>query len=111
MINIAIDGPSGSGKSTLAKKIAKRLGYIYVDTGALYRSIGLYMQEHHIDPKQKEAVITVLPDIHLELTYEEGKQTVYVNGTNVGDRIRTPKIAEITSIIASIPEVRAFLLS
>ncbi|MCI8589488.1 MAG: (d)CMP kinase [Clostridiales bacterium] len=111
MINIAIDGPSGSGKSTLAKEIAKRLGYIYVDTGALYRSIGLYIKEHQIDPKQKEAVIAALPNIHLELTYEEGKQTVYVNGVNVGDRIRTPEIAEITSTVASIPEIRSFLLS
>ncbi|MCI8332120.1 MAG: (d)CMP kinase [Clostridiales bacterium] len=111
MINIAIDGPSGSGKSTLAKEIAKRLGYVYVDTGALYRSIGLYISEHHINPNKKEDVIAVLPDIRLDLTYEEGKQTVYVNGANVGDRIRTPEIAEITSIIASIPEVRSFLLS
>ena len=110
MIKIAIDGPSGSGKSTLAKNIAKELGFIYVDTGALYRSIGLYMFEHHIDTDTPSAVIAALSGINLKLMHIDGKQTVYLNDENVGERIRTPEISRMASIVSSIPEVRAFLL-
>lgn len=110
MIKIAIDGPSGSGKSTLAKNIAKELGFIYVDTGALYRSIGLYMFEHHIDTDTPSAMIAALSGINLKLMHIDGKQTVYLNDENVGERIRTPEISRMASIVSSIPEVRAFLL-
>lgn len=110
MINIAIDGPSGGGKSTLAKNIAKKLGYIYVDTGALYRSIGLYMYDNSIDPKNTEDVIRALDKIKLEMKHEGGVQKVYLNGTDVGDRIRLPEMSMYASCVSSIPEVRAFLL-
>ncbi len=110
MINIAIDGPSGGGKSTLAKNIAKKLGYIYVDTGALYRSIGLYMYDNGIDPKNTEEVICALEKIKLEMRHEDGVQKVYLNGVDVGDRIRLPEMSMYASCVSSIPEVRTFLL-
>lgn len=111
MINIAIDGPSGGGKSTLAKKIAQNLGYIYVDTGAFYRSIGLYMYDNGIDPTNKAAVISALDRIKLEMKYVGGMQKVYLNGADVGDRIRLPEMSMYASRVSSIPEVRTFLLS
>ena len=110
MINIAIDGPSGAGKSTLAKMLAKKLGYIYVDTGALYRSIGLYMFDSGINPKDKDAVIEALSNIKIELRFENGTQKVYLNGTDVKDRIRLPEMSMYASLTSAIPEVRAFLL-
>lgn len=111
MINIAIDGPSGGGKSTLAKQIAKELGYIYVDTGALYRSIGLYMLNNCIDIRDKDAVISALDGIRLTMCHENGQQQVYLNGENVGESIRTPEVSAAASTVSSIPEVREFLLS
>ena len=110
MINIAIDGPSGAGKSTLAKMLAKKLGYIYVDTGALYRSIGLYMFDSGINPQDKDAVIEALSNIKIELRFENGTQKVYLNGTDVKDRIRLPEMSMYASLTSAIPEVRAFLL-
>ena len=110
MYQIAIDGPSGAGKSTLAKILAAKLGFIYVDTGALYRSIGLYMQDNEIDPKDAPAVIAALDKVHLALEYHEGTQVVLLNGVNVGDRIRTPQISMYASAVSAIPEVRSFLL-
>lgn len=110
MYQIAIDGPSGAGKSTLAKILAAKLGFIYVDTGALYRSIGLYMEMNGIDPKNSEAVVAALPNITLALEYHEGSQVVLLNGENVGDRIRTPQISMYASTVSAIPAVRSFLL-
>ena len=110
MYQIAIDGPSGAGKSTLAKILAAKLGFIYVDTGALYRSIGLYMEMNGIDPKNSEAVVAALPDITLALEYHDGSQVVLLNGENVGDRIRTPQISMYASAVSAIPAVRSFLL-
>jgi len=110
MINIAIDGPSGGGKSTLAKRIAKELGYIYVDTGALYRSIALYMIENNVDTADKASVVSALEHIDLDMRHENGAQQVYLNGVNVGDTIRTPEVAAGASTVSAIPEVRAFLL-
>lgn len=110
MINIAIDGPSGAGKSTLAKALAARLGYIYVDTGALYRAIGLYVSTKKIDPKDEKAVISLLGEINLELKFENSRQAVYLNGENVDSKIRTPQISMYASAVSAIPEVRAFLL-
>lgn len=110
MYQIAIDGPSGAGKSTLAKRLAAQLGFIYVDTGALYRSIGLYMEMNEIDPKNSEAVVAALPNIELSLEYHDGSQVVLLNGENVGDRIRTPQISMYASAVSAIPAVRAFLL-
>lgn len=111
MIKIAIDGPSGSGKSTLAKALAKRRGYVYVDTGALYRSIALYMLENGIDISVNENVIRALEGIKLEMKHDMGgTQHVYLNGSDVGDRIRTSEVSAAASKVSAIPEVRAFLL-
>ncbi len=110
MIKIAIDGPSGAGKSTLAKSLAKKLGIIYVDTGALYRTVGYYVKEKGIDPKDAEKVEALLPEIKIELKYENGVQSVYLNGEDLGDRIRRPEISMYASAVSAIPAVRAFLL-
>lgn len=111
MINIAIDGPSGSGKSTLAKKVAKKLGYIYVDTGALYRSIGLYAYRNDIKPDDTASVIDMLPMVSVSLEYsDDGTQMVILNGEDVSSLIRTPEISMYASKISAIPEVRKFLL-
>ncbi len=109
-MNIAIDGPSGAGKSSLAKAIAKRLGIIYVDTGALYRTIGLYIKEHGIDPRDEVGVTAALPSIGLSLRFEEGAQRIYLCGEDVGDRIRTPEMSMYASAVSAIGSVRAFLL-
>ena len=110
MLNIAIDGPSGSGKSSLARTVAKKLQIIYVDTGALYRTVGLYIKGLSIDPADTAAVIDALPALSLSLTYENGEQHIYLDGQDVGDSIRTPEIAMYASKVSAIPEVRAFLL-
>ncbi len=111
MIKIAIDGPSGSGKSTLAKALSKKLGFVYVDTGALYRTIGLYVTENGVSYSDKEKVVSMLPEINVDLSYDEsGAQHVLLNGNDVGDRIRTTEIAAAASAVSAIPEVRAFLL-
>ena len=109
-MRIAIDGPSGAGKSTLAKALANRLGIIYVDTGALYRSIGYYVREHNVDPKDEKAVSVLLNDINIELVFNNGTQDVYLNGENLGDKIRQPDISMYASAVSSLPTVRKFLL-
>lgn len=110
MIQIAIDGPGGAGKSTVAKAVAKKLGIVYVDTGALYRTVGLYVSDKGVDPRDAEGVAALLPDIHIEVRYENGVQCVYLNGENPGDRIRTPQMSMYASAVSAIPAVRAFLL-
>lgn len=110
MYQIAIDGPSGAGKSSLAKALAKRLGFIYVDTGALYRTIGYYAATRGADTTVAEEVVSLLPEISLSLAYENGTQTVILNGESVGDKIRTPEASMHASNVSKIPEVRAFLL-
>lgn len=109
-IRIALDGPSGAGKSTIAKKIAEKLGLVYVDTGALYRTVGLYSIENGIDCEDTAAIIASLEKIDLRLAYEDGVQKVYLNGSDVGNRIRTPQASKYASCVSKIPEVRAFLL-
>lgn len=109
-IKIAIDGPSGSGKSTLAKNIARELGLIYVDTGALYRSVGLYVKRCGIDPKQSLKVTQSLSGLHLELRYTKEGQRVIMNGEDVSDLIRTPEMSMYASAVSSISGVRMFLL-
>jgi cytidylate kinase len=111
MIRIAIDGPSGAGKSTIAKGVAKQLGIIYVDTGALYRTVGYYVRQKNVDPKNAEAVAALLPDISVEVKYENGAQHVYLNGEDLGDRIRTPEMSMYASAVSAIPKVREFLLN
>ena len=110
MIRIAIDGPSGAGKSTVAKALAAKLGIIYVDTGALYRTIGYYVRSKDVDPKNAEAVEKLLPEIRIDLKYENGTQIVSLNGEDLGDRIRTPEMSMYASAVSAIPAVRAFLL-
>ncbi|MCD7823357.1 MAG: (d)CMP kinase [Oscillospiraceae bacterium] len=110
-INIALDGPSGAGKSTIAKEVAKTLGYVYVDTGALYRSIGLYSVRHGAKTGVASEVVPLLPEIQLELKYIDGTQRVIMNGEDVSEAIRTPEIAMAASSVSAIPEVREFLLS
>ena len=110
-ISIAIDGPSGAGKSTLARAIAAELGCLYVDTGAIYRTIGYYVLTHGIDPKDGAAVTKSLPDIQVELTYgEDGLQHMLLNGQDVTKEIRLPEVSLCASAVSAHPEVRAFLL-
>ena len=108
---IALDGPSGAGKSTVAKALAAKMGLIYVDTGALYRAIGLYTRRKGVDPKNAQGVSALLPEISLELRYDaDGTQQVYLNGEATGNKIRTPEISMYASAVSAIPAVRAFLL-
>lgn len=107
---IALDGPSGAGKSSLAKLIAKKLGILYVDTGAMYRSIGLYMKENGIAKDDEVAVVSALPSVRLDVRFEDGEQKIYLCDEDVGDRIRTPEISMYASRVSAIPAVRAFLL-
>lgn len=111
LISVAIDGPSGAGKSTLAKSLAAKLGYLYVDTGAIYRTIGYYAFSNGIDPKNEEAVEEVLPDIQVEMTYgEDGLQHMLLNGQDVTREIRLPEISMYASAVSAHPGVRSFLL-
>jgi cytidylate kinase len=110
MIQIAIDGPSGAGKSTVAKALAAKLGIIYVDTGALYRTVGYFVRSKDTDPKDAKAVEALLPQISIDLGYENGTQVVRLNGENLGDRIRTPEMSMYASAVSAIPAVRTFLL-
>lgn len=108
-INVAIDGPAGAGKSSVAKLIAKELGYIYVDTGALYRTVGLYSIRKGFDTKDAEKVISTLPEIEVKLGFADGAQHVYLNGEDVSEAIRTPEASMGASNVSSIPAVREFL--
>ena len=110
MIRIAIDGPGGAGKSTVAKALAAKLGIVYVDTGALYRTVGYYVRSKDVDPKDAAAVERLLPEISVELDYVDGVQVVFLNGENLGDRIRTPEMSMYASAVSAIPAVRTFLL-
>lgn len=107
---IALDGPSGAGKSSLAKKIAQALGIVYVDTGAMYRTIGLFVTRQGIKPEDENAVISVLPEIKLSISFENGEQHILLGEEDVGAFIRTPEISMAASRVSAIPAVRAFLL-
>lgn len=110
MINVAIDGPAGAGKSTIAKAAAKELGFIYVDTGALYRTIALSAVRYDA-VGDNEKIIEMLGDITVKLGFaEDGSQCVYLNSEDVSSLIRTPEISMAASKVSAIPEVRAFLL-
>ena len=110
MVSIAIDGPGGAGKSTIAKALAKKLGYIYVDTGALYRAIGLYMLNSGADTKDKSAVVPKLAEIDVELKYVDGSQKVILCGQDVSSDIRKPEVSMAASDVSAIGDVRSFLL-
>ncbi len=109
--SVAIDGPSGSGKSTLAKALAKKYGFIYVDTGALYRAIGLYIQNKCLMSTDVDGIIASLPEIRIEMRLNDGQSEVWLNGSPVGDEIRTPMSSIYASDVSKIPQVRQFLLS
>lgn len=110
MLRIAIDGPSGSGKSTLAKLLAKELGLTYVDTGALYRAIGLFAKNAGINTDEAARVADLLPDISVELVYDAGEQKVLLCGEDVSSLIRTPEISMYASAVSAVPAVREFLM-
>ncbi len=107
--NIAIDGPAGAGKSTIAKAAASKLGFIYVDTGALYRSIGLYCLKNNIETTDKLAVEKILPEVSVELKYVDGTQKVILNSNDVSEEIRKPECSMAASNVSAIPVVREFL--
>ena len=110
-ITVAIDGPSGAGKSTLAKSVSKTLGYLYVDTGAIYRTIGYAAFSKGVAPKDGEAVAALLPELEIGLHYgEDGLQHMTLNGTDVTDQIRLPEISLYASAVSAHPAVRAHLL-
>ncbi len=108
---IAIDGPSGAGKSTLARALAKELGFRYVDTGAIYRTVGCYARRKGVDPGNAEAVTALLPEIRVEVLYDsEGLQHMVLNGEDVTAEIRLPEISMYASRVSAIPAVRDFLM-
>ena len=109
--SVAVDGPSGAGKSTLSKAVAKELGIVYVDTGAIYRSIGYYIYKNGMDPKDAAAVVAVLPQIRVDIRYsDDGLQHMLLNGEDVTEQIRLPEISMYASAVSALPAVRAFLL-
>ena len=107
--NVAIDGPAGAGKSTIAKRVAKEENFIYVDTGAMYRAIGLYIVRKGIDIHDKEAVEAAAPEAKVSLTYENGEQVVVLNGENVNGLIRTEEVSQAASVTSAYPVVRELL--
>lgn len=110
-IRVAIDGPSGAGKSTLARAAAAGLGFLYVDTGAIYRTVGLYARESGIDPGVEAALSAALPGLRVELQYDEsGQQRMLLNGRDVSEAIRSPEISRCASVVSALPAVRAYLL-
>lgn len=108
--NVAIDGPAGAGKSTIAKLVAKEKGYIYVDTGAMYRGLAIHFLEKGISPKDRDAVAKACQDANVTIGYEEGVQQIYLNGTNITSRLREEAVGNMASVTSAIPEVRAKLL-
>ena len=110
MVSIAIDGPSGAGKSSLSEALAKKLGYIHLDTGAIYRTVALFVIESGASPKDAESVKALLPDIDIRIDYVGGIQRMVLCGEDVTGRIRTSEISAGASAVSAIPEVRAFLL-
>ena len=110
MVSVAIDGPAGAGKSTLARRLASDLGYIYVDTGAMYRTIGLYALRAGKDPKDNEAVNALLPEISLRLATLDGEQHIYLGEEDVSTAIRTEEAGMAASAVGANPTVRAYLL-
>jgi cytidylate kinase len=105
-INIAIDGPAGAGKSTIAKKLAKELGFVYVDTGAMYRSMGLYFLRKGVDGKDEAAIKAGCPKIQVSIQYENNEQQVLLNGENVSGLIRTEEVGKMASTISAYGFVR-----
>lgn len=110
MISVAIDGPAGAGKSTIARKVSDKMGFIYVDTGALYRAIGYCAISNGINPKDCSGVSSLLNDIKISLKFKDSKQRVFIGDMDVSDNIRTPEVSMAASDVSAIPSVREFLL-
>ncbi len=110
MFAVAIDGPAGAGKSSVAKAAAKELGFVYVDTGAIYRTIALYVLRQGVDPHDAAGVEALLPQIQVGMEYTEQGQKMLLNGEDVTGLIRTPEVSMATSACSAIPAVRAYLL-
>ena len=108
--NIAIDGPAGAGKSTIARRAAKELGFVYVDTGAMYRAMGLHILRNQIPREDEQAVAKACQDVKVSIAYESGEQQVYLNGENVSGEIRREEVGNVTSVISAYPKVREKLL-
>ena len=109
-MNIAIDGPAGAGKSTIAKRLAKKLGFIYVDTGAMYRAMAYYFLQHNIDAKDENAIAAACPDVDVTITYENGEQQVLLKGENVNGVIRNEEVGNMASSTSVYPVVRKKLV-
>ena len=109
-MNIAIDGPAGAGKSTIAKRLAKKLGFIYVDTGVMYRAMAYYFLQHNIDAKDENAIAAACPDVDVTITYENGEQQVLLNGENVNGVIRNEEVGNMASSTSVYPVVRKKLV-
>ena len=109
-MNIASDGPAGAGKSTIAKRLAKKLGFIYVDTGAMYRAMAYYFLQHNIDAKDENAIAAACPDVDVTITYANGEQQVLLNGENVNGVIRNEKVGNMASSTSVYPMVRKKLV-
>lgn len=110
MVSVAIDGPSGAGKSSMARRLASELGYTYVDTGAMYRAVGLYALRAGKDPADNAAVEALLPQVHLDILLKDGTQHVLLNGEDVSAAIRAEEVGMAASAVGANPAVRAFLL-
>ena len=110
MISVAIDGPAGAGKSTLSRRAAKELGYIYVDTGALYRAVGLKFSNCGVDQNLDCNISEILSGTTVDIRFIDGEQHVFLDDSDVNDMIRTPKASMMASAVSAKPEVRAFLL-
>ena len=110
IINVAIDGPAGAGKSTISRAAAKELGFIYIDTGALYRTVGLNALRKGADVNDRESVIaTLTDDLKVGLRFIEGEQRMFLNDEDVSDKIRTPEVSSAASVTSAVPEVRKYL--
>jgi cytidylate kinase len=109
-VSIAIDGPSGAGKSTISKILAKEFGFVYVDTGAIYRTVGVYTYRKGVDPQNAEAVEKLLPEIDIVIKHVDGVQRIFLNGEDVSEKIREHIISKYASDVSAIPAVRKFLL-
>lgn len=109
VINVAVDGPAGAGKSTVSRRSAKELGFIYVDTGALYRAVGVNALRKGVNTRDKQAVAATLGNVSVDLVFENGEQKVLLNGEDVSTEIRTPAASMAASDVSAVPEVRAFL--
>ena len=108
--NVAIDGPAGAGKSTVAKRVAKELGFVYVDTGAMYRALAVFFLKNGLQPDDTEKIAKICKEAEVSIGYENGAQQVYLNGENVTTKLREEAVGNMASVSSAIPEVRAQLL-